>query len=364
MSLITMEERKNRITPLSNHFSKHAIEERIVAIMKMRKTSVAATVLAFALIVGATTVFATSSSGLKQDSDSAYAYEGTGSMNPPLSEQEQRSEMAKVLAPYDKFGLIYDKASGRSTYYGKTVRQFFDEIAQLGFSELTGEVDLEAEYIEGKLSGLVPATQVEFDARTKELQSVQSNVGSLDSSQAIEMTTLLSREENGSIQYSSDEGKTWLTQAEYDAKYPTPDVEWWTYDGYKAWLDNEKIELQKVIGARAWNSKDGWFTWTQKRVDDAIATYEQILADIKAGTQVSKTVDGRDDVVLSFDPGKISTGTSYSVDITLDNGEATSFGPYDTKEELLAKVKPYCEQQVKQGNMTQKEADEILNRYN
>lgn len=72
MSLITIEERKNRISPLSNHFSKNAIEERIVAIMKMKKSTAAATVLALTLIVGETTVFATSSSGLKQDLDSAY----------------------------------------------------------------------------------------------------------------------------------------------------------------------------------------------------------------------------------------------------------------------------------------------------
>lgn len=109
----------------------------------------------------------------------------------------------------------------------------------------------------------------------------------------------------------------------------------------KVWQDNEKIELQKIIGVKAWNSKDGWFTWTQEDVDDAIAMYEKILTDIKEGAKVSKTVDGQDDIVLFSDPGEISSAISYSVDITLDNGEVTFFGPCDTKE-----------------------ADEILNRYN
>ncbi|RUT44664.1 M56 family metallopeptidase [Paenibacillus anaericanus] len=245
MSLITMEERKNRITPLSNHFSKNAIEERIVAIMKMRKTTAAATVLALALIVGATTVFATGSSGLKQDIDTAYAIEGTVTNKPPLSEQEQRSEMKKVLAPYEKFGLIYDEESGRSTYNGKTVRQFFDEIAHLGFSELTGEVDLDAEYTKGELSGLIPASQTEFDSRTKEIQSMPIDANATEVSQSFEISTLslMSRVDNGATQYSTDEGKTWMTQAELDAMYPVPKVEWWTYDEYKAWLDNETIEL-------------------------------------------------------------------------------------------------------------------------
>lgn len=50
----------------------------------------------------------------------------------------------------------------------------------------------------------------------------------------------------------------------------------------------------------------------------------------------------------------------HSILITLENGEETKFGPYDTNEELIAAIKPYCEEQVKLGNMTQLEADEIL----
>ncbi|KAA1191429.1 hypothetical protein [Paenibacillus sp. B2(2019)] len=174
------------------------------------------------LIVGATAVFPTSSAkstGLNPNLDSSYAYEGTSSKNSPISEQEQRSDMKKVLVPYEKFGLIYDETDS-SPYNGKKVRQFFDEIAQLGFSRSAGGVDL--------------------DASTKEMQSMPTTSDSKDGSQAIESSTVLSR---------------------------------------------------------------------------------------------------------------------------IDNGEVISFGPYETKEELLAKVKPYCEQQIKQGNMTQKEANEILNKY-
>lgn len=58
--LISMEEKKNSLTPLCNNFSKNAIEERITAIMKMKKTSVVATFVAIALIISVTTAFATS----------------------------------------------------------------------------------------------------------------------------------------------------------------------------------------------------------------------------------------------------------------------------------------------------------------
>jgi hypothetical protein len=59
-TLIRMEERKSGLRPLCNNFSKNAIEERIVAIMKMKKTSLAAMLAAATLVVGVGTAFATS----------------------------------------------------------------------------------------------------------------------------------------------------------------------------------------------------------------------------------------------------------------------------------------------------------------
>ena len=43
--------------------------------------------------------------------------------------------------------------------------------------------------------------------------------------------------------------------------------------------------------------------------------------------------------------------------------ETKVFGPYDTKEEFLDAIKPYCEERVRLGNMTQQEADDIIERY-
>ena len=59
-SLISMEETRSGLTPLCNNFNKNAIEERITAIMKMKKTSVFSLVLALFLVFGVTTAFATS----------------------------------------------------------------------------------------------------------------------------------------------------------------------------------------------------------------------------------------------------------------------------------------------------------------
>lgn len=58
--LISMEETKSGLTPLCNSFSKNAIEERVTAIMKIKKTSLIAIFVAVALVAGVTIAFATS----------------------------------------------------------------------------------------------------------------------------------------------------------------------------------------------------------------------------------------------------------------------------------------------------------------
>jgi len=59
MTLIELEEKKSHHTPLVNNFSKNAIEERVVSIMKMKKVSLVGMILAVALVIGTVTVFAT-----------------------------------------------------------------------------------------------------------------------------------------------------------------------------------------------------------------------------------------------------------------------------------------------------------------
>ena len=61
-ALIRMEERKSGMSALYSHFSKNAITERIEAIMKFKKTSIAACALALVVTVGATTALCCSSS--------------------------------------------------------------------------------------------------------------------------------------------------------------------------------------------------------------------------------------------------------------------------------------------------------------
>ncbi|MDE7205990.1 MAG: M56 family metallopeptidase, partial [Lachnospiraceae bacterium] len=74
--LIDMEARKSGLMPLCNNFSKNAIEERIIAVMKMKKTSVMAVLLSAALIVGVAAAFATSASAKKaENTETAFSDE-------------------------------------------------------------------------------------------------------------------------------------------------------------------------------------------------------------------------------------------------------------------------------------------------
>lgn len=69
MTLIGLEERKNRLTPLYNNFSQNAMEERIVSIMKIKRTSLIGMILALALVIGVPAVFATSANTAGQTDD-------------------------------------------------------------------------------------------------------------------------------------------------------------------------------------------------------------------------------------------------------------------------------------------------------
>lgn len=69
-ALISMEETRSGLTPLCNNFSKNAIEERITAIMKIKKTTIFSFVLAGVIVAGTATAFATSANAQPQQAES------------------------------------------------------------------------------------------------------------------------------------------------------------------------------------------------------------------------------------------------------------------------------------------------------
>ncbi|MGG6310094.1 M56 family metallopeptidase [Paenibacillus macerans] len=390
MTLIDMEEKKSKITPLFNGFSKNPIEERIMAIMKTKKITAVGVTAALLLVGGTLTAFATSAVKADSDTASAAATENgswSGGLTDKEREAQDRKAMAKVMKIYEPFGLTYDEKTGELFYQGEKVRDFYDEQAGVGQSMTEGSVDLYAVYEHGQLIGIQKRSQAEFDRNTAEKEQLQQEIaaerkelgvqdgaefsyaneskGGTQSTVETGSAVVYSyTDETGETRISADGGKTWTSQQEYDKAYPKHEVVWWTYDEYKAWLEEEKKSLPSIIGSKGWNPSDGWYVWTQEKVDETIAMYERTLEDIKNGVMVSKTVDGKDDLVISSGLGEIEPTTSYSMVIDDGNGNTVNFGPYDTEEQLLAELKPYCEQQVKDGKMTQAEADEILKKAN
>lgn len=60
LTLIGLEEKKGLINPICSYFSRNSVEERITAIMKMKKATVFAVITACILVAGTASVFGTS----------------------------------------------------------------------------------------------------------------------------------------------------------------------------------------------------------------------------------------------------------------------------------------------------------------
>ena len=188
-ALISMEEKKSGLTPLCNSFSKNAIEERIRAIMKIKKTSKFAVMISAVLVIGVTGGFATSASSLEKNTETA--------------------------------------------------------------------------------------------------------------------------QENGETTVALNE-----VNIREDEPLSSSDVEWWTAEEYAKWLDEEKEVLQSMIGEKAYTGGDGWFVWTQEKVDETIALYEDNLQKIKDGMKLSKSSDDAVGLTMAYSPENIEYAKQEAETVT------------------------------------------------
>lgn len=188
-ALISMEEKKSGLTPLCNSFSKNAIEERIRAIMKIKKTSKFAVMISAVLVIGVTGGFATSASSLEKNTETA--------------------------------------------------------------------------------------------------------------------------QENGETTVALNE-----VNIREDEPLSSSDVEWWTAEEYAKWLDEEKEVLQSMIGEKDYTGGDGWFVWTQEKVDETIALYEDNLQKIKDGMKLSKSSDDAVGITMAYSPENIEYAKQEAETVT------------------------------------------------
>ena len=137
--------------------------------------------------------------------------------------------------------------------------------------------------------------------------------------------------------------------------HAAPDVQWWTADEYEAWRNEQKKEMESLIG-----TGDGWYDgqgvfheFTQESVDAMMDSYKETLESIKKGVLYSK--DDGDGDTYSMIPPTEDVVSSYSVDVTKDNGKTVHIGDYSTVEELDKAISDA----VKNGQLTQEEADSV-----
>ncbi|MCG8501669.1 MAG: M56 family metallopeptidase [Firmicutes bacterium] len=123
MMLIDLEEKKSRLTPLCNNFSKNAIEERIVSIMKLKKISLMGIILALTLVIVTTTVFATNADSTAV-SQAQTAYVATAEEDNSQTARNTFTEQ-ELLAKYGTYGISFDE-NGKMRFNGEFVRYFRD----------------------------------------------------------------------------------------------------------------------------------------------------------------------------------------------------------------------------------------------
>ena len=155
LTLISLEEKKSGLGPFASAFSKNAIEERIRAIMKIRKRSLAAIVAAVLLVCCITTGFATSAA---KEKDSSKTSAGTGMTEDNIAYVRKQAqsvtaimdamdELLPELTDEEKLWLanqyIADYSDLAVTEYRQRIRMKWGHIGETNGTALDGYTELQ-----------------------------------------------------------------------------------------------------------------------------------------------------------------------------------------------------------------------------
>lgn len=198
-ALIALEETKSGFTPYYNAFSKNAIEERIIAIMKVKKFSITAIICSAMLAAGIGVIFATSASG--RMSEAAYVVE-----DQPIAAISKEENYQDLLEEYAKFGIT--ERNGILYYQEEMVRYFLDGyehdygggeasiISRYSNYNENGTVDVHTVRHDvqnadgsitlfGEIADIVPYSKEEFEARDVNSLSDQRTEATAEETESI-----------------------------------------------------------------------------------------------------------------------------------------------------------------------------------
>lgn len=100
-------------------------------------------------------------------------------------------------------------------------------------------------------------------------------------------------------------------------------IEWWTVDEFEIYMAQTRKDLEEMAqtGERGYTSTDGWFTWTQEKVEETMAVYEEMLDELKRGVKISKpfgSLDEGADIIISQAPDSVATHNESTLMIDAD----------------------------------------------
>ena len=186
-ALLRMEEARAHVLPLTNAFSRNALEERIGAIMNAKKISITALLLALLTVAVALTAFAAAPEGgtatLPADSEMTHA-ELVAAVDAAVDANAGcRGVSTSDLPAYAPYGL--GALDDGLFYRGVRVRAFDDRAAGILALDTQGNVDVCAVRDEnGALTGLRAATREEFDQNTMEEARIRAHWFGMEGSAA------------------------------------------------------------------------------------------------------------------------------------------------------------------------------------
>lgn len=154
LTLIDMEEKKSGLTPLCSHFSKNAIEERIEAIMKIKKTTVFTLAAACTVVIALGSTFATSAAPAAAPENVPREMEDIAIS---LNYAYKLLPDPGIYAKYASCGISISDDGKMLLYDGQKVKTFVDESSgtQAFYYDETGAVNLSVtRSSSGNISGI------------------------------------------------------------------------------------------------------------------------------------------------------------------------------------------------------------------
>lgn len=130
-SLISMEETRSGLTPLCNNFNKNAIEERITAIMKIKKASIFSLVLALALVAAVTTGFATSAANATEQDGTETLVENTDEQTSSAPEDKDNNDLEREDSTDISESIQTTEPTWTSVNYGENDTEEWEKVLEM-----------------------------------------------------------------------------------------------------------------------------------------------------------------------------------------------------------------------------------------